>query len=73
MEMEKEDPRRKRLIEALKRKSGASKVTGIEELPDGSFRGQCFRVRLGTVMNGSVGSQLLSIGFYTVTAQDAGL
>lgn len=73
MDIEQNDPRRLRIIAALKRKSGASKVTMLEELDDGSFKGHCFRVRPTHVNGGAIRSQLESLGFFIVTKQDVGL
>ena len=58
------DSRKKGVVSAIKAKTGANKVTQVMALPDGTFKGHALKGnRQG----------YRSLGFVTVTAQEAGL
>jgi hypothetical protein len=59
------DPRKKAITNAIKAKSGGTKVTLVKELNDGTFQGHALKT------NGK-GPQT-SLGFFTVTSEEAGL
>lgn len=58
------DPRKKQVVNAIKAKSGANKVTLVKQLRDGSFQGHAMK-------GDRQGYQ--SLGMVTVTAQEAGI
>ena len=58
------DPRKKQIVEALRKKSGCSKITMLEETAEG-FRGSCLK---------SKGNRCFeNMGKFTVTREEAGL
>ena len=38
-----DDPRKAEIVTALKKVSGATRITSVEEWPDGTFTGNCLR------------------------------
>jgi hypothetical protein len=60
------DPRKKSITNAIKAKSGATRVTLVKELNDGTFSGHALKT------NGR-GKEQTSLGFFTVTSEEAGL
>lgn len=59
------DNRKKQIMNAIKAKSGANKVTIVKELKDGSFQGHA--------MKGNRTDGYKSLGMVNVTAEEAGI
>lgn len=68
------DPRKPRIVHALKKKSGGNKVTLLKEISPGVFQGHCMkpeRIKEGGFFLSTGKSE--SLGNFTVTAEEAGL
>lgn len=60
------DPRKKFIMAALKRKTGATKVTLVREMPGGgTFQGNCMKRESGSL-------SFVCLGLHEVTAAECG-
>ena len=60
------DPRKKLISNAIKAKSGGSKVTLVKELNDGTFQGHALKTK-------GRDQPQDSLGFFIVTKEEAGI
>lgn len=60
------DPRKKLIVSAIKAKTGASKVTLVKDLGDGTFQGHALKITARNLPQESLGT-------VTVTKEEAGL
>ena len=70
-----DDPRKWKITLALKLKSGGTKVTLVKEITPGVFQGHCQRQQIVVDQAGYAHKTggYESLGFFTVTAKEAGL
>lgn len=61
-----QDPRKGKIVAALKTKSGGSKVTLVAQIGGDLFRGHCQK-------RGATKYDWISLGFFEVTGKEAGL
>lgn len=66
------DPRKKPIVDALKKKSGGTKVTLLKEIGPGIFEGRCLKSG-GPVKDRETRSSYIELGSFQVTAAEAGL
>ena len=59
------DPRKRAIVAALRRASGGTKVTMLEEIAGGLFQGSCLKKGPTKIWD--------NLGKFTVTAKEAGL
>lgn len=69
-----QDPRKPKIVEALKRKSGGTKVTLLVEVEPGLFEGKCMKPATTTEQTwyGAI-KRYEEVGFFRVTSREAEL
>ncbi len=66
MKVHSQDPRKKKIVAALKYKTGATKVTQVVQLRTGDFSGNCLQ-RVGDTL------KFVCLGTHLVTPAECGL